>query len=262
MTILELIHSSSLIHDDIVDRGLLRRHRPTPLKLLGPIEALWCGDYLMGRITERLWTGDCPAELGVRLADVVRQMCLGELEQRSFAWAPRKQNFDTYLHQIDRKTANLMSACCFCGGMVCGLDEKELKQLSDFGLFLGRAFQISDDILDYVPAKDNDKARGQDLKNGIITLPMLYALYEDGSEEIYTLLSRHEKSEEDISRLLEFVMSGCGIPKAKESLGKYCAASLEIIKNIPNTGILSFIANSLSETLLNRLGMEIPNFQS
>ena len=168
MTILELIHSSSLIHDDIVDRGLLRRHRPTPLKLLGPIEALWCGDYLMGRITERLWTGDCPAELGVRLADVVRQMCLGELEQRSFAWAPRKQNFDTYLHQIDSKTANLMSACCFCGGMVCSLDEKELKQLSDFGLFLGRAFQISDDILDYVPAKDNDKARGQDLKNGII----------------------------------------------------------------------------------------------
>lgn len=171
----ELIHTASLVHDDIIDESRVRRGKPSVNALWGNRAAVLAGDFLFARAFELI--AACKNyELNRILTMTISTMCEGEIEQIRFA-------FDTslseqqYIENIYRKTAALMEACCSVGARLSGLKEAEVLKLKAYGKNLGMAFQITDDILDIAGEPlVTGKPAGNDLREGVITLPLIYVL--------------------------------------------------------------------------------------
>ena len=167
---IELVHTATLVHDDLIDRAPLRRGRPTAWRTDGDRAALTTGDYLFSRgFAELAEAGDLD---GVRiLADACLALVRGEAVQRQQQHRP-ETTIDAYLERISLKTGKLFEAACLLGSR----DER----LGQFGLNLGIAFQIADDILDCVgDATETGKVPGTDLREGTPTLPLLLAAEQD-----------------------------------------------------------------------------------
>ena len=167
---IELVHTATLVHDDLIDRAPLRRGRPTAWQTAGDHAALTTGDYLFARgFAELADAGDLE---GVRiLAEACLALARGEAVQRLQQHRP-ETTIDAYLERISLKTGKLFEAACLLGSR----DES----LGRFGLNLGIAFQIADDILDCAgDAADTGKVAGTDLREGTPTLPLLLAAQED-----------------------------------------------------------------------------------
>lgn len=175
MAMLELMHTASLIHDDIVDGADTRRGLPALHTLVGARAAAQGADYLLACAMERLhvYRGTGINEL---MTQVSLDMCVGELWQRDALAGRAEQNEAAYLTQIGRKTAGLMAAACRCGAIAAGLDEGASSRLGRFGWSLGMAFQLRDDLMDYTGEGAQGKPVGLDGKDGIRTLPALKAL--------------------------------------------------------------------------------------
>ena len=167
----ELIHSASLVHDDVLDAAPLRRGRPTVVASAGRAAATATGDMLFSRAFAELALNDRADEIRV-LSDASSALARGELLQREDAW-----NVDVarerYLHRCDLKTARLFQAACQLGGMEGG---GHAQELGEFGRRIGLAFQLLDDVLDVSgPAERTGKHRGTDLLDGTVTLPLILA---------------------------------------------------------------------------------------
>jgi heptaprenyl diphosphate synthase len=171
----ELIHTASLIHDDILDESQERRGKPSINALWGNRLAVLAGDFLFSRAFELVAL--CRNyELLKVLSRAIGTMCEGEIEQVRFAFN-LQLNEQQYMQNIYRKTAALMEACCSAGGRLAGLDDAAVLQLEAYGRNLGLAFQITDDILDITgESLITGKPVGNDLREGIITLPLIYVL--------------------------------------------------------------------------------------
>jgi geranylgeranyl pyrophosphate synthase len=171
----ELIHSASLVHDDVLDAAPLRRGRPTVVAAAGRAAATATGDLLFSRAFAELADNGRADEIRV-LSDASSALAQGELLQREDAWnldVPRER----YLHRCDLKTARLFQAACELGGMEGGGHERELGA---FGRRIGLAFQLLDDVLDVSgPAERTGKHRGTDLLDGTVTLPLILARERD-----------------------------------------------------------------------------------
>lgn len=168
---IELIHLASLIHDDVLDNAATRRSRPSLHHLCGPVPAVLTGDYLFATAFGLL-AGTRKSILRV-LTGAIRTMCEGEILELT------AQNFDEedYFNHITKKTAALLDAACRCGGMLCGAKGPELAGLSRYGIHLGCAFQLVDDLLDLAGRSEMlGKPCLQDLRRGIPTLPVLHFL--------------------------------------------------------------------------------------
>ncbi|HTE63971.1 MAG TPA: polyprenyl synthetase family protein [Solirubrobacteraceae bacterium] len=163
----ELIHSATLVHDDVLDAAPLRRGRPTVVATAGRAIATATGDLLFSRAFAELAVNGRPDEIRV-LSDASSGLAEGELLQREDAWnvdVPR----DRYLHRCDLKTARLFQAACRLGALEGG---GQADALGDFGRRIGLAFQLLDDVLDVSgPAERTGKHRGTDLLDGTVTLP-------------------------------------------------------------------------------------------
>ncbi len=171
----ELIHTATLVHDDTVDKAQLRRGIPTINAGWGEHMAILMGDYLFARAFAMLAeTGDNRA---VRImADVVFQMCVGEIEQWARVFEPDQGEL-AYLDGIYKKTAYFIAECCRLGAVLGGAPAEEERALRDFGYGVGMGFQIIDDILDLAGDTERfGKNIGGDLRSGVVTLPVLYAL--------------------------------------------------------------------------------------
>ena len=171
----ELIHSATLVHDDVLDAAPLRRGRPTVVATAGRAIATATGDLLFSRAFAELAANDRADEIRV-LSDASSALAEGELLQREDAW-----NVDVarerYLHRCDLKTARLFPAACRLGGMEGG---GHVHELGDFGRRIGLAFQLLDDVLDVSgPAERTGKHRGTDLLDGTVTLPFILARDRD-----------------------------------------------------------------------------------
>lgn len=178
----ELIHMATLVHDDTMDQAPLRRGVPTVNAVWGVHVAILTGDYLFAKAFSLLAaTGDNRA---VRvMADVVFQMCTGEIAQHAQAFRPDQTEAE-YLHRIDKKTAYFIAECCRLGGLLSGATEAEQEALRDFGYGIGMGFQIVDDILDLTAsAQKLGKPIGSDLRCGVITLPVIHALHHSPQRE-------------------------------------------------------------------------------
>lgn len=170
----ELIHTATLLHDDVVDESDLRRGQETANVIWGNTMSVLAGDFLFSRAFQSMVAADTKGVMKI-LADALALIAEGEVLQLSQSHQidlPHK----TYLTIAERKTATLFEAACTVGGMVGGASFEQQQLLSDFGRNLGLAFQITDDIFDYFPSEHYGKKPGEDFFEGKITLPIIIAL--------------------------------------------------------------------------------------
>ncbi|NLC51363.1 MAG: polyprenyl synthetase family protein [Firmicutes bacterium] len=213
----ELIHTASLVHDDVIDEAGRRRGKKSLNSCWGNHMAVLVGDFLFARAFRIL---SKYAHLGLleKMTDVIGTMCEGELEQADSAFDLEKTEED-YLEQIYKKTGCLLRACCEIGAKLSAMPEGEIELLKEYGLQLGYAFQIVDDIADYISKPDEiGKPVGLDLSRGIITLPLLYIL---GDDKYGALLKRMLSVAEDrrlssaaLDKVRQMVEEGGGVEYA------------------------------------------------
>ena len=231
MVMLELMHTASLIHDDVVDRSDERRGVITIHRLLGEHGAVQCGDFLLGRAMEllHLYRGTGVNET---LSETSVEMCLGELMQLNAAFSLEGQSEERYYLQIKRKTAYLLSASCFTGALAGGMTAEEAAPLRNYGLELGIAFQLKDDLLDFAAPKCFGKPRGQDLRKGIYTLPVRYAVERRPDREMRALLENPEKSEADVSRLISYITDSGALDYTQRVLEESSRRAVEALAHM------------------------------
>ena len=172
---LELIHTASLVHDDIIDTSKKRRGVETTNSKYGAQIAVLVGDYLFAKAFQLVADNDYGAQVQLILSKLVKDLCIGEIMQdRSLFEVP---TMTEYYRRINLKTAIFLASCCRLGGIVANMDSREVENLTAYGSSVGLAFQIIDDLLDFFGnEKITGKPNGGDLKSGVITLPVIRAL--------------------------------------------------------------------------------------
>lgn len=235
----ELLHTATLVHDDIIDNSVLRRNSPTVFATKGINTAVFTGDYIYVKSMQALAAADLPMTYLTQLAKAVEAICVGEVEQ--FRGRGKLPGFKTYLSRISRKTAVLFAACCAVGGHLGGIPEESVKYAARFGAYYGIAFQIKDDLLDMLdnPSKIG-KPVGNDLKEGVVTLPVLMAAAKDEKlrSQIAGFLSGLKKkkpAQREIKRLIKLVIEADGIQDTQIILEKYIAKAERFLNKLPES---------------------------
>jgi len=181
---MELVHTATLVHDDVVDNTSVRRGAATANAVFGNGVAVISGDFLLARAVSML-ARESDTRLLRTVADVTADMSEGEVQELVTTGEPELTE-KAYFGLIGKKTASFIEGCCRCGAIVAGADGLGENAVANYGLNMGLAFQLADDLLDYVgdPAKTG-KAVGTDLREGRATLPFLYGLRHasDGARE-------------------------------------------------------------------------------
>jgi octaprenyl-diphosphate synthase len=232
----ELVHLATLVHDDAVDNSVLRRGQPTVNALWTHQIAIIMGDYLYSRaLTELAESGHLEA-IKI-LGSAANAMSVGEMRQLT-AYDRLEFSEDDYYRLIAAKTASLMSAACAMGALAGG--ERYREAFQRFGHNLGMAFQVADDILDYVGAEEETgKPVGQDLRERKVTLPLVGALKTatpSAHEEVRRLFTRTDASEEEILRVLRLVEELGGIAYARRKAQEFAEKAEEALGTLPGRG--------------------------
>lgn len=214
---LEMLHNASLIHDDVIDEAQERRGIPTINSVWSNHVAVLVGDFFVtGALRCGVATGD--GRILSALADMGRDLSLGEIDQVDIA---RNHNIDegTYMDIIRAKTASLFECCAVVGGYANDAPQTAIDELRRFARLLGICFQIKDDTFDYYHDPIIGKPTGNDLREGKVTLPLIYALRRDDlpeHDEMLALVNKETPTGEDIDRLIEFAKRAGGIDYAYE----------------------------------------------
>jgi heptaprenyl diphosphate synthase len=171
----ELTHAATLVHDDVIDRSPVRRGRPTVAASLGNAPAIVIGDFYFAKAYEHAARTDSTEVVGI-LARAVMEICAGEVRQQAIRYQ-YSTVVDEYMDRIEAKTAALLAACCDIGAVLAGLPSKERSALHEYGRMMGLAFQIADDVLDYLGSEGElGKPIGKDVTEGFATLPLMLAM--------------------------------------------------------------------------------------
>jgi len=238
-TLFEYVHAASLVHDDVLDNADLRRRKPSVRQVWGNAAAVLGGDFLYSAASAI--AVECRnLELIRLLSDVLKRMVEGqflELEQ-THNWKISKAE---YMEIITAKTAALMRAACNSGAMVAGADEKTVQHLGDFGSNLGIAFQLMDDLLDYTSSEEVfGKPVGKDLKEGKITLPLVYFVSElerAEVERLAELFKSQKASDQDYQDLVRRVRVNGAIERVRSEASEYVARAGELLKLFPDSPV-------------------------
>ncbi len=232
-TVMEFLHTATLVHDDIIDSADTRRNRPTVNALYGNETAVLMGDWLyMSAFETSLAERSLPI-LDI-LTRVTRKMTEGELLQLT-TLGKTDISEQHYLDIIQRKTAFLFSACCEVGAILGGAKEAEQKALADYGMNLGMTFQLTDDLLDFTSTDDIlGKSTGVDLLGGKVTLPLIYLIGAEPStrEMVQTVMS--QASYESIARhkLHQAVERVGAVERARLRADEYATAARTALDNL------------------------------
>ena len=230
---LELVHTASLVHDDIVDRAKMRRNVPTVNAMWSDDVALIVGDYLFAKAYALAAVLPKPEVIAI-VAQTVFALCDGELNEVTME--RRLPDEATYLERIELKTASLYAACCQGAALLTDAEPEHVAALGAFGTNLGLAFQITDDILDVAgDDKDFGKAVGRDLAEGTPTLPMIYAVMDaDGHvDELARRIMATDKSEEEVRELLRVIRASDGVARAGERAIAFHDAATKALDVLP-----------------------------
>jgi octaprenyl-diphosphate synthase len=232
-TVMEFLHTATLVHDDIIDKADTRRNRPTVNALYGNETAVLMGDWLyMSAFETSLAERSLPI-LDI-LTRVTRKMTEGELLQLT-TLKRTDISEQHYLDIIQRKTAYLFSACCEVGGILGGASEREQKALADYGFNLGLAFQLTDDLLDFTSSDDAlGKGVGVDLLGGKVTLPLLYLMAADPAARdlVDTVMTDESYARVTRQRLLEALARVGALERARARADEYAEAARLAIGNL------------------------------
>jgi len=231
----ELLHNSSLIHDDVVDESKLRRGQSTINSVWDNHIAVLIGDYfLSAALQQAVSTGDI--RIVETISELGRMLSQGELDQ---IYNARYHTIteEAYFEIINRKTASLFVACARIGCYSAGVTGEALDSLSTFARLLGECFQIKDDIFDYMATdRQIGKPVGNDLREGKITLPLIYALERSSlaeKDDMVALSRREELSDADIRRLIDFAVRSGGIEYACSVMNRLRAEGERIMRSFP-----------------------------
>ncbi len=233
--LIELLHTATLVHDDVVDDSHYRRSYFSINALWKNKIAVLVGDFLLSRgLLLSLDNGDF--DLLKIVSNAVKEMSEGELLQMEKA---RKLDIteDIYYEIIKQKTASLITACCRTGAASSGASEEVIDQLTRFGENVGMAFQIKDDLFDY-GTYEIGKPTGIDIKEKKMTLPLIYALNQSGRSErsrIKKMIKKNSQEPDVVTEVIDFVKSSGGIQYAIEVMENYHQNAKVILDRLPDS---------------------------
>ena len=229
----EMLHTASLVHDDLIDGALLRRGTPTLNAAWTPGATILTGDYLFAR------AADLAAQAGdlrvMRLfADTLMTICTGELKQQ-FSDLDARVRRDDYYARIYAKTASLITLATEAAGVLCAVPEEQVTALREYGYNLGMAFQMVDDVLDFVGDESHlGKPVGSDLRQGLVTLPALcYLERHPGDELMLRILRNGRGSDEDIRCAVTLIRESGATEIALEEARGFAHRSLTALERLP-----------------------------
>jgi octaprenyl-diphosphate synthase len=212
-SVVEFIHTATLLHDDVVDSAVLRRGNASANSIWGNEASVLVGDFLFAKSFSVMVREGNLRILEV-LSDVTTKMAEGEVQQL-ISTGDLDLDEVSYMEVVRNKTAMLIAAACQCGGILGEVAEQKVQALSEFGMDLGIAFQFMDDALDYVAEESEfGKAKGHDLEEGKMTLPLIYAFRHCASEErarVADIVEKEELAETDLDYVLSLIERCDGI---------------------------------------------------
>ena len=229
---LELLHTASLVHDDVVDESKQRRGQLSVNAEYDNKVAVLVGDYILS--TALLYVSRTHSEIVVRyLSELGRTLSNGEILQLSNI-QNEEISEQAYYRVIQQKTAALFEACASIGALSAGASEDDIHQAKPFGSNLGMIFQIRDDIFDYYDNSDIGKPTGNDMTEGKLTLPVIYALNTTRDADMLALARKVKSgdvSREEIERLVEFTKQNGGIEYADKKMWEIHAESVHFLES-------------------------------
>jgi octaprenyl-diphosphate synthase len=232
---IELIHNATLLHDDVIDQSQKRRGQVSINHKWSNLVSVLMGDFLLANAFKLLVKTDSPYLLS-SISKATEQVSIGEMNQ-----IQESHNFEldekTYFQIIAEKTASLFAASCESGAIAAEADQKSREQLKNYGLNLGMAFQITDDLLDWIgETEKTGKGLGNDLKEGKITLPLIHTLKsaeESSRKKIFKLLE-NDFNQKDFNQILSLIKGNGGVEysqKKAKSFGEKALSQLSFLKD-------------------------------
>ena len=233
----ELLHTASLIHDDVVDESKIRRGMASLNAIYDNKMAVLAGDYFLSTaLIKSVLTGNI--EIISRVSDLGRDLAEGELNQLSLV-KELILDEDEYFQVIRKKTASLMSVCMRIGAMSVNASEEEVERFTKLGEYLGVCFQLRDDIFDYFTDAIG-KPTGNDIREGKVTLPLLYAIRnapEDEKKELLSVIFSYNYTDENIHKLISYAKEHGGIEYAYCKMEEYKNRAEEIIATVSDAEV-------------------------
>ncbi|WP_257657192.1 polyprenyl synthetase family protein [Parapedobacter lycopersici] len=233
--LVELLHTATLVHDDVVDNANVRRGFFSVNALWKNKIAVLVGDFLLAKGLSLSIRNDDFGLLKI-VTEAVEQMSEGELLQIEKA---RRLDIEEsiYFEVIRQKTASLIASCCACGAASAGADRHIVEQMRNFGEKVGIAFQIKDDLFDF-GVDDVGKPLGNDIKEKKITLPLIYALQQTGRSQkrhIINLVKNHNENDQKVKEVIEFVKTSGGMEYATTKMQAYQQEAFDILADFPES---------------------------
>jgi heptaprenyl diphosphate synthase len=249
---IELVHQATLYHDDVIDEADARHGVQAANVRWNNTVAILTGDYLFARASEI--STDLGTDICALLARTIATLCDGQIREVEAA-GRLEQSEGAYMEIIRRKTGTLIATSCRLGGMLSDAPVDFLDVLEEFGEALGLAFQLSDDIMDLVASeRELEKEPGQDLREGVFTLPVLHALGSDRyGDELRELLSSGRADEPGISRALEIVRSPESLAHSRAAVVAEVHRARELAGRLPQGAARTALVQ-LAEYLAARCG--------
>ncbi|MCQ2253527.1 MAG: polyprenyl synthetase family protein [Bacteroidales bacterium] len=235
-SLIELLHTATLIHDDVVDESFYRRGFFSVFALWKAKIAVLTGDYFLAQGLLHSLNSDQTEILRI-VSNAVRDMSEGELEQLEHA---NRLNIteDSYYQIIRKKTGALISACCEAGAHSSGADKDTVALFKEFGMLIGMAFQIKDDLFDYQQTGLIGKPKYNDIQERKMTLPVIHSIYNSNFVErkaIFRLFKKKSKSSADIKRIIEFVHSSGGVKYSVDKMNELKDKAISLLDKFPES---------------------------
>lgn len=249
---LEMIHTASLVHDDVLDNASTRRGSATANAKWGNNIAVLTGDYLFAKAFAAIAKNDYGPRVSECLANIVCDLSEGEILQNHFGYTI-PDSLEIYYDRIAKKTANFIAISCEVGAIIAKLPEKDILALREYGYCIGMAFQIVDDILDLTSdSKKIGKPAGNDILQGVITLPIIHAFnHSPNSAELKSIIENRNMTSEDLQRAINIVKDTGSIDFAKQTVKDFLARAIEVLPDdLPKSVRKSFI--EIAEFIGNR----------
>ncbi|MFC1840135.1 polyprenyl synthetase family protein [Thermodesulfobacteriota bacterium] len=235
--IFEYIHCASLLHDDVIDKAETRRKKPSASNVWGNSAAVLTGDYMFS-IASSIAIGSKSYNILEIINDAAARMTEGQVKELVFTgnWDAGEEE---YLDIITSKTADLISASCASGAVIAKAGDWACEKLKNFGLNMGISFQMVDDLLDYSSSeKDFGKPVGKDVREGKITLPLIYAISsmnKGETDRFKETFIKGSSDDIDYEELINFVRESGSVEKTRAKAEKYVEKAAEYLKEFPET---------------------------
>jgi octaprenyl-diphosphate synthase len=248
--LIEILHTATLVHDDVVDESYERRGAFSINAIWKSKVAVLLGDYLLAKGL-LLAVQNKEYELLNLVADAVKEMSEGELQQIRNS-KKLKITQAEYYEIVSKKTATLISCCSSCGAKSVGMTYEIVNQMKEFGVLLGIAFQIKDDLLDYQLNNKSGKPAGNDLKEKKLTLPLIYALeVSDIKEKIrmLRLMNSREDKHVKFNEVLKFIEFHHGFEYANFKMNEFACQALDKLSDLPESEVKNSLSSFVQYTI-------------